>query len=721
MRIRWKLLILLLVISLLPLTFLSWQQYESLRFLGGELGSRTRDQLTDRAKSQLLEIAENYGEVLRRARETMDLLLRAQARDVELVLAGPLPSEPPAVYWSEDYDAGRVPPETLTTSNGYDRLQADGTQVALPVTFEHFVLKAAPGASHESLADDAARLAGLVSTCDFIRESRIAFMRWQYVALESGLHACYPGHGGYPAEYDPRERPWYRDAIKANRLIWSPPMVDVSSHKAVLTISMPIRKPDGTIAGVTALDLELLSLVRGVRIPMAWQDSVETMVVTTPEAFTTPLATKPPPGPSLVAIAQRKYVEQYGRWGSPIELEYLQSDRVADLGGVVDDMKAGRSAVRTLSYKGRECVMAYGGVNTEAQVYLLIIVPQEEIVAQANAAESNILDETSRQLQAAGGAFIVVTIIVVLMALRGSRVVTEPIAQLADIAKRIAKGDFKVRSNIRSRDELGELGRTVNEMIPQLEDRMRMRHSLAVAMEVQQHLLPQSPPEMKGLDIAGVSIYCDETGGDYYDFLEISQPGGDQLVAALGDVTGHGIGAALLMATARAMLRTHLREPCNLANVFRDTNRQLVCDTAAGRFMTLVCMTYDVKTRMLRWANGGHDAPFTVDLKTRELGELDGSGIPLGIEESWEYESYEQRVPESGLLIVVGTDGIWEARDPADEMFGKDRLREIIHENADRSASEMIEAIKSGLFDFMAGAPREDDITMLVVKVLPVG
>ncbi len=313
------------------------------------------------------------------------------------------------------------------------------------------------------------------------------------------------------------------------------------------------------------------------------------------------------------------------------------------------------------------------------------------------------------------------TFVVVLIALRGSRVVTQPIAQLAEIAQRIAKGDFNVRSTIRSRDELGDLGRTVNAMIPQLEDRMRMRQSLAVAMEVQQHLLPQEPPKIEGLDIAGISIYCDETGGDYYDFLEMSQGDGDRVVAALGDVTGHGIGAALLMATARAMLRTHLSEPNDLGEVFCETNRQLTNDTAAGRFMTLVCMTYDVKSRMLRWANGGHDAPFTVDLKTREMRELDGGGIPLGIEASWEYESYEQRVPESGMLIVVGTDGIWEARNPAGDMFGKERMCEIIRRNVDVSASEMIEAIKSGLFAFMAGAPRADDITMLVIKVLPVG
>jgi sigma-B regulation protein RsbU (phosphoserine phosphatase) len=256
-------------------------------------------------------------------------------------------------------------------------------------------------------------------------------------------------------------------------------------------------------------------------------------------------------------------------------------------------------------------------------------------------------------------------------------------------------------------------------MIPQLADRMRMRHSLALAMEVQQRLLPESAPHIEGLDVAGRSIYCDETGGDYYDFLQLDAMGPRQLGVTVGDVTGHGIAAALLMATGRALLRSRLHIPGNLAQVITDINRQLSADTDAGRFMTLVYVLIDTAARTLRWVSGGHDAPLTYDPTTGAFGELAGGGLPLGIEAHWQYEEYSAPLLPAGAVIVLGTDGIWEARSPSGEMFGKDRLREVMRANAQRSADDISAAITTAVAAFRAGAAQEDDITLVVVKILP--
>jgi sigma-B regulation protein RsbU (phosphoserine phosphatase) len=293
------------------------------------------------------------------------------------------------------------------------------------------------------------------------------------------------------------------------------------------------------------------------------------------------------------------------------------------------------------------------------------------------------------------------------------------VAELARAARRIAAGDLEARASVASRDELGELGRAFNEMVPQLADRLRLRESLNLAMEVQQRLLPAGAPEIPGLDIAGRSIYCDETGGDYYDFLEMTKLDAGRLGVVVGDVTGHGIAAALLMATARALLRSRTDEAGNLARMISEVNRHLVADTGSARFMTLVYLVIDVPQRRLRWVCAGHDAPISYNQAADSFGELSGAGIPLGIEREWAYEEYTQEAPPDGCVVVIGTDGIWEARNPAGEMFGKDALRRVIRENARRSAEEISTAITEALRTFCGTHPQEDDVTLVVLKLLP--
>ena len=709
MRIRWKLLILLLAIALLPLGLVSWLEYRSLTRLGSELGSRTREALIERAGRQLLQVVDDYGEILRREIETLEHALRAQAREVERCLA----AEPPAsavVFWAEDYDRGDHVPEGMIPSARHFRTAGDGKRVAVLITHQQQVFKLAPGADREQVADQVARLSAMVPAYRFVRQGHPRFIHWQYTALAGGVHSSYPGHGGYPAEFDPRLRPWYRRALEAGELTWNPPIVDASTGAVMLTESMPVHNPDGSPAGVTAIDIQLLDVVQGIKVPTAWSSDARTIIVA-PQ-------TQPAGGDTrLLVRAQKSYLEANQDWRTPIELEYLQSSDEAQLVEVIGDVRAGRPGLRKMPYRGRDSLWAYDSATQGT--FLLLIVPYEEIVAQAVAAEANVLARTRRQLRTAGVTLAVVVVLVVLIALLGSRTVTRPVAELAATARRIADGDFAARADVTGTDELGELGRTFNEMVPQLADRMRIRQSLSLAMEVQQRLLPAEPPRIEGLDIAGRSIYCDETGGDYYDFLDLSQLGPHHLGVAVGDVTGHGIAAALLMASGRALLRSKADQVGSLAQVMSDINRQLTADTGGGRFMTLVYLLIDSQTRTLRWVCAGHDPPITYDPSTEDFGELSGAGIPLGIEASWQYEEFSGRSPANGQVIVIGTDGIWEARDPGGQMFGKEALRQLIRDNALRTAEQISTAITRELAAFRRTRAQEDDVTVVVVKVEP--
>jgi sigma-B regulation protein RsbU (phosphoserine phosphatase) len=236
-------------------------------------------------------------------------------------------------------------------------------------------------------------------------------------------------------------------------------------------------------------------------------------------------------------------------------------------------------------------------------------------------------------------------------------------------------------------------------------------------MQVQKNLLPQTPPRVAGLDIAGATIFCDETGGDYYDFLDLSKLGLHRLGVAVADVTGHGVSAALLMATARALLRSHAIQPGNLGRILGDINGHMTADTPAGDFTTLFYAVIDVAQRTIRWANAGHDPAILYDPAADRFQELGGAGIPLGIEAEYTYRELRHNSLGPGQIIVIGTDGIWETRNARGRQFGKEALREVIRTQANRPAQELANDITDSLAAFRGTAPQEDDVTMVVIKV----
>ncbi len=163
---------------------------------------------------------------------------------------------------------------------------------------------------------------------------------------------------------------------------------------------------------------------------------------------------------------------------------------------------------------------------------------------------------------------------------------------------RVEKGDLTATVTVDSNDELGALAENFNQMTDGLKDRYRLRQSLDLAKEVQQNLLPRGNPRFSGLDISGTSIYCDETGGDYFDFFDSPAPGEKKYSVVIGDVSEHGIPSALLMASTRAFLRQRAALPGSIASVVTDVNRQLTRDVEdSGRFITLLYLQIDVDQR----------------------------------------------------------------------------------------------------------------------------
>jgi serine phosphatase RsbU (regulator of sigma subunit) len=246
----------------------------------------------------------------------------------------------------------------------------------------------------------------------------------------------------------------------------------------------------------------------------------------------------------------------------------------------------------------------------------------------------------------------------------------------------------------------------------------RVRQYLSLAMEVQQNLLPKANPQIDGLDIAGKSVYCDETGGDYYDFLEVGSPGEGKIGVVVGDVSDHGIPSALLMATVRALIRQRCSAFGKISEVVSDVNRQLTNDVKdSGRFMTLFYTEIERPNKTIRWVNAGHEPAMIFDPVSDTFSDLNGgNNLALGVFEDTDFKEAQQEVAP-GQIIVIATDGIWEARNPRGEMFSKNRIRKIIRRNASKTANDILNAVLDSLQRFQKNVKLEDDMTLVVIKI----
>ncbi len=244
------------------------------------------------------------------------------------------------------------------------------------------------------------------------------------------------------------------------------------------------------------------------------------------------------------------------------------------------------------------------------------------------------------------------------------------------------------------------------------------KRSLELAAEVQRNLLPRRSPPLRGIDLAGRTLSCEEIGGDYFDYLPSRGCAAAHLDIVVGDVSGHGVEAALLMATSRALLRTQVgSDSCRPpAAVVTTLNRQLARDVSdSGRFMTLFYLRIDLETRRLRWVRAGHPAALFYDPQSDSFRELGGRGVALGVSSDWAYTE-ESGPPATAGTLIIATDGLWEARDRQQRPYGQKRLREVIRRHAALGAEAIIDKLYADLAEHSLGVLPEDDVTLVIVK-----
>ena len=306
--------------------------------------------------------------------------------------------------------------------------------------------------------------------------------------------------------------------------------------------------------------------------------------------------------------------------------------------------------------------------------------------------------------------------IILLFIIRTTGKFNARIRALSQSVSELASGHFGPPLPEIGKDEVGDLTRNFNRMSAQLKQRLSLKKAISVAREVQQNLLPEQVYETRGLGVAGGSRYCDETGGDYYDLLKLSN-NETRIGVAIGDVVGHGIGAALLMTTIRALLRCRLASAGSVSEIMSDVNRLLCLDTTkSGSFITLFYLEIDIAQKSIHWVRAGHEPAIMYFPARNEFVELRGEGLALGVDEQWRFEENSVDLKEEVILCLF-TDGVIEVEDAQGDNFGKGRLKDGLRRYAALAPQELLNALLAEIDSFRGRSPQNDDITLVIMKV----
>jgi serine phosphatase RsbU (regulator of sigma subunit) len=330
--------------------------------------------------------------------------------------------------------------------------------------------------------------------------------------------------------------------------------------------------------------------------------------------------------------------------------------------------------------------------------------------------------QSLKEIRRASGRSLFLGLGVIGLALLGivplSRHMTRNLTTLTEGVQRIAKGDFAARVPVKSKDEFGALATAFNHMAEDVEkhqhlvvERERLQRELELCRRIQSDMLPHSALRLGPTEVKGISIPAREVGGDFFNYFEL--PGGDVAVL-VGDVSGKGISAALLMANIQATLRARLPLEMDLAKLTTAIDQEIEASTPPGVYATLFLGILDPIAKTLRYVNAGHHPQFVV--RADGLVPLGSGGMPVGLFAGHGYVERTVQLDDDDLLFFY-TDGLVELENETGDMFGADRLESLLRADGRRGVDTLLERAESGVRDFRGKAEPFDDLTMMALRL----
>jgi sigma-B regulation protein RsbU (phosphoserine phosphatase) len=347
------------------------------------------------------------------------------------------------------------------------------------------------------------------------------------------------------------------------------------------------------------------------------------------------------------------------------------------------------------------------------------------IIFEARAGQSTVnSDFYLDMLLVVAGLFLLVEAGSLWAGIKISRSMTGAVNEIYQGTRHVKDGDFSYRIPVKGDDQLAEMGVSFNKMTEYLgqlivvaKEKERLQSELEIAREVQNQLFPKDAPSLKSLELRGVCKPARMVSGDYYDFVTLP---GSELAFAIGDVAGKGISAALLMATIQSTMRTQLNasngagaEHLSPQAMVAQLNRQLYANTSPEKYATFFFAIYDEDKHALTYTNAGHLPPILV--RNGEFTNLNPTGTVVG---AFPFAKYEERTLEleEGDILVAYTDGIVEPENPYGEMFGENRLKDMVLRYARAGSSEIIAHTMEAVIQWTGSEELQDDMTMVVAR-----
>ena len=677
MPIRTKILLIILLISVPPILFLRMSGMQSMDELVLRVQTRTVNLLLDSQSRSLQRIVEDHVVLLKRERQLIESALEALAASTANALE------------SRDFSA------TLSILTKKQSPPMHGSMRRMMRRTNDFYIFSPSPQIEESLA--------VVSPImrEFSEEYPELIL-WQEIQLVDNSQLFYSRNKEDVIELQRNSHSMMSTSGKHS--IWSMPMQDMMFNTSIFTASQVVTLSNGVVAGTATIAVPVKNLLRDPGNLFEISSNITSYVIQANTQDNT-----------LLIVAKRKLKEREGKW-------YIVPDDILDVSKeagrrISRDILDGRSGAWVTEIKGVQYLATFAPFE-KGNSALLITIPRADIMKVASKEKDIIRYIFSNQLDISLLLLGVTIFLVCIAAVYFSHSVSKNIHKLVECVREIGKGNFTTRVPDVGKDEIGELGAALNEMVPALEENVHLKSSLQLASEVQKNLLPKDTPQLDLYDIAGASYYCAETGGDYFDFISCVPENASQILhMAVGDVVGHGVSAALLMATARAYLRSSATTGCSLSKITHDANELLVYDTfGTGQFVTLFLASLDTLTGTFKWTRAGHDAAIMYRNSSESFEYIKGAGATaLGVVSNTTYAENSTTL-EDGDILLIATDGIWECMSPEGTMFGKQRIENIMYENRNLSSSELIEKLYAEVLEYSQQPSLEDDFTCILIK-----
>lgn len=555
--------------------------------------------------------------------------------------------------------------------------------------------------SLEEINDEMGLLGNLEQVWDPVITANSEIITTIYIGTESGFMISYDAYAAEDSEgnyeeayYDYFATEWYQEAKHAEKAVFTDLYVDYYGRGLMISCVAPFYDADDNFAGVVGMDIRMTDLHRSVIDINLGEEASAFLVDNTGDVIGSP--------------------EQLEN-GHGFESIYKESNPAHVAAKKIMSGEKGIYLTEDGIY------YAYTPVKT-ADWKFCVEIPKSVVLKPVSAVTQNI----QSTIIVFGFFFAIIILLVVAIVDRFSKRLTDPLLALGRDVKTISGGNLDYRAQVRCNDEIGDLAGEFNQMAASLKqyihdftavvaEKERIGAELDIATHIQSSMLPcifPAFPERKEIDIYATMNPAKEVGGDFYDFFMVDDR---HLAIVMADVSGKGVPAALFMVIGKTLIKDHTQPGRNLGEVFTEVNNILCESNSEGLFITAFEGVLDMVTGEFRFVNAGHEMPYICKKDGNyEVYKIRAGFVLAGMEGIRYREGCVQLEP--GDKIFQYTDGVTEATDIKNKLYGMDRLTSILNRNVDKTPMELLPEVKKDIDTFVGDAPQFDDITMLCLE-----